>query len=183
MSYWRMKIKYIITLLLFLFFVLSVSAQKSTCIIVSKEEMQMSVYNGEGTEMLKFPIACGKNYGQKLRAGDKRTPEGIFKVVGKEASSAWTHDFGNGPIRGAYGPLFIRLNTPGFKGIGIHGTHDERTVPGRETLGCIRMKNRDLLELAKVIDEKTLVIILPSRDDVLAALSQKQIGNGKLFIY
>ena len=88
--------------------------------------------------ILKFPIACGMNFGQKMKAGDNRTPEGIFKVVSKEPAAHWTYDFGKGPVEGAYGPLFIRLSTPGFKGIGIHGTHDPATVPGRETHGCIR---------------------------------------------
>ena len=33
--------------------------------------------------ILKFPIACGMNFGQKMKAGDNRTPEGIFKVVSR----------------------------------------------------------------------------------------------------
>lgn len=137
-------------------------------IIVSKEHMEMSVYNPQGDKILKFPIACGKKYGQKQQVNDNRTPEGVFKVVSKEKSDYWTYDFGEGPVKGAYGPLFIRLETSGFRGIGIHGTHDEETVPGRETHGCIRLKNDDLLKLAKVIRKGTVVIILPGKKDVLA---------------
>ena len=71
------------------------------------------------------------NFGQKVKAGDNRTPEGVFKVVSKEPAAHWTYDFGKGPVKGAYGPLFIRLSTPGFKGIGIHGTHDPETGDSR----------------------------------------------------
>lgn len=175
--------KYIALTLLFFCTALPLLAQKSTRIIVSKEDMQMSVYDANGTEILKFPIACGKNFGQKQQAGDNRTPEGVFKVVSKEPASHWTYDFGNGPVAGAYGPLFIRLKTPGFKGIGIHGTHDENTVPGRETHGCVRLKNEDLLKLAKVIGKDTIVVILPSRYDVLAVMEHKNDWKEKLFLY
>ena len=133
--------------------------------------------------ILKFPIACGMNFGQKMKAGDNRTPEGIFKVVSKEPAAHWTYDFGKGPVEGAYGPLFIRLSTPGFKGIGIHGTHDPATVPGRETHGCIRLKNDDLVKLSKFVDKGTVVVILPSRTDVLATLSKKENTLEKLFMY
>lgn len=86
-------------------------------------------------------------------------------------------------MKGAYGPLFIRLSTPGFKGIGIHGTHDPETVPGRETHGCIRLKNDDLVKLSKFVDKGTVVVILPSRTDVLATLSKKENTPEKLFMY
>lgn len=178
-----MILKYI--LLSFVFFLLTSAGgiQKAAYIIVSKEEMQMTVYDDKGMELLTFPVACGMNYGQKQRAGDNRTPEGVFKVVSTESVAHWTYDFGNGPVKGAYGPLFIRLNTPGFKGIGIHGTHDEGSVPGRETHGCIRLKNEDLVRLSKFVDRGTLVIVLPGREDVLATLSSQTDNYEKLFKY
>lgn len=178
-----MKMKYILACLLLFTITSTAFAEKAAYIIVSKEEMKMTVYNQKGTELMKFPIACGMNYGQKERAGDNRTPEGVFKVVSKDSASHWTYDFGSGPVKGAYGPLFIRLNTPGFKGIGIHGTHDKSTVPGRETHGCIRLKNEDLVKLSKLVDKGTLVVILPSRTDVLATLSKMEKMPEKLFLF
>ncbi|MFR7876507.1 MAG: L,D-transpeptidase family protein [Butyricimonas paravirosa] len=57
---------------------------KAAYIIVSKEEMKMTVYdNDDGKELLKFPIACGMNFGQKVKAGDNRTPEGVFKLLSR----------------------------------------------------------------------------------------------------
>ena len=178
-----MVFRYILTCLFLSLVTTTVFAQKAAYIIVSKEEMQMVVYDEKGEELLKGRSACGTNYGQKQKAGDNRTPEGIFKVVSQEPAAHWTYDFGHGPVKGAYGPLFIRLSTPGFKGIGIHGTHDENTVPGRETHGCIRLKNADLVRLAKIVDKGTLVVILPSRGDVLATLANKTGVNEKLFSY
>lgn len=130
-------------------------------IVVSKESLKLKAFDHDGRQVLEFPIACGKNYGQKKMAGDNRTPEGIFKVTDKEPSSYWTYDFGEGPVKGAYGPVFIRLATPGFNGIGIHGTHDSNSVPGRATHGCIRLKNQDLMTLSSCVTTGTVVIILP----------------------
>ena len=78
-----MKFKYILTCLSFFIITSTAFAQKAAYIIVSKEEMKMTVYDNDGKELLKFPIACGMNFGQKVKAGDNRTPEGVFKVVSR----------------------------------------------------------------------------------------------------
>lgn len=92
-------------------------------VVISKEEMKMRVYDATGRELRCYPIACGRNVGNKKRQGDMRTPVGLFKVQEILDAHTWTHDFkdGKGVIRGAYGPYFVRLLT-GHKGIGIHGT-------------------------------------------------------------
>ena len=99
-------------------------------IIISKEEMNLRVIDYKGREIEKYPIACGKNFGNKEIKGDLKTPEGLFHITEIEKSGNWSHDFGdgNGVISGAYGPFFIRLETPGHKGIGIHGTHKPEEI-------------------------------------------------------
>ena len=49
--------------------------------------------------------------------------------------------------------------------------------------GCIRLKNDDLVKLSKFVDKGTVVVILPSRTDVLATLSKKENTPEKLFMY
>ncbi len=109
-----------------------------------------------------FPVALGKNEGNKEKAGDMRTPEGTFSVERIQDSSAWAHDFGDGkgPIAGAYGSKFIRLKT-GWSGIGIHGTHDPASIGKRVTEGCIRLKNDDLAELVPYVKPGMKVQIEP----------------------
>lgn len=138
-------------------------------VVISKQNMSLSVYDYKGHELCKFPIACGKNFGNKENEGDLKTPEGVFKVSSIENAENWKHDFkdGNGDIEGAYGPIFIRLYTPGHTGIGIHGTHDNSSIGDRITEGCIRIENKNVIELAKMIHHGTVVIITPSADDVI----------------
>lgn len=115
---------------------------------VNKSEYTLTLY--KGSEPVKtYPVAVGKNPGDKQKVGDNRTPTGNFKIVSIENASGWTHDFrdGKGKIAGAYGPWFLRLDAKGWKGIGIHGTHDPDSRGTNATEGCIRLSNEDIAEL------------------------------------
>lgn len=137
--------------------------------IILKEEMQLRVYDGDGAELRCYGIACGRNVGDKREPGDMRTPVGMFKVQEILDAHLWSHDFGdgNGVIKGAYGPRFVRLIT-GHNGIGIHGTHDESSIGTHATEGCIRLHNADALEFATKYAYRGMpVIIMPSTDDIV----------------
>ncbi len=131
----------------------SVRNKKNCFVVISKKTLKLFVYETVGTDTLlvaKYPVCVGKNMGQKQKKGDMRTPESSFAqpftVVSIQPASAWHHDFkdGRGSIL-AYGNWFIRLKTPGFSGIGIHGsTNNENSVPGRASEGCIRLRDSDL---------------------------------------
>ncbi len=128
----------------------------SCFIVVDKPELHLSVYEPQGNDTVliaRYPVCVGKNYGQKERSGDMKTPEcsyeNPFSITQIQPASDWTHDFGDG--RGAilsYGNWFLRLKTPGHRGIGIHGsTNNEDSVPGRGSEGCIRLLDKDIDEL------------------------------------
>jgi len=127
---------------------------KSHCfIVVSKQELMLYVceaLDDDTVRLAEYPVCMGKNKGHKQKKGDMRTPECSweqpFMISQIQDASTWSHDFGDG--RGsilAYGNWFMRLVTPGFSGIGIHGsTNNEDSVPGRASEGCIRLLNDDL---------------------------------------
>lgn len=140
-------------------------------IVINKADMSLSIYDYKGVLIQKAGVATGKNAGSKTTVGDNKTPEGIFTVASVEDASSWSHDFKDdslGTIKGAYGPWFIRLNVPGQKGIGIHGTHDENSIGGRASEGCIRMRNADLLQLVEKVKTATVVVITPGVEDISA---------------
>lgn len=137
-------------------------------LIISKEDMKLSVYNYRGEKITSYPIACGKAYGNKKTKGDMKTPEGIFHISEIVDSSTWVHDFNDekGEIPNAYGSHFIRLEVTGYKGIGIHGTHKPESIGTRDTEGCIRLHNTDLKELVQLVKHGMVVIITPSSKDI-----------------
>ena len=138
-------------------FVYSEMRNKDSCfVVISKLHTCLSVYEIDGGDTLllaRYPVCLGKRKGNKDRRGDMKTPESSmnapFKVIDIQNASGWYHDFGDGrgPIL-AYGRWFLRLETPGFSGIGIHGsTNNESSVPGRASEGCIRLRDTDIIHL------------------------------------
>ena len=131
-------------------------------IFVSKVDMTLTLVNSQGKVVATYPIACGMNIGQKRVTGDHRTPEGYFLLEKIHDSANWGHDFhdGNGFIKHAYGPYFLRLRT-GFQGIGIHGTHAPGSIGSRATEGCIRLENNNVEALERQVTVGMPVIIGP----------------------
>ncbi|MDR1997235.1 MAG: L,D-transpeptidase [Candidatus Margulisbacteria bacterium] len=129
-------------------------------IVVHKKQKYLRLYKDGAVH--QYPIATGKNTGDKQAVGDLRTPEGVFKIISVEPSAHWAFDFddGRGPITGAYGPWFLRFDGP-WAGIGLHGTHDESTIGLDDTHGCIRLRNADLRELKDRITLNYPVVVLP----------------------
>ena len=130
--------------------------KKNCFIVISKPEYRLyvcEVVDGDTVRRVHYPVCVALNKGQKQKKGDMRTPEctveNPFTITEIVDASQWYHDFGDG--RGSilsYGNWFMRLKTPGFSGIGIHGsTNNESSVPGRGSEGCIRLRNDDLDDL------------------------------------
>ena len=141
------------------------AAPAGTSILIKKSEFRLYLLE-DGNVIRSFPVALGKNAGQKRVSGDMNTPDGSFPIDEVIDSSDWTHDFGDGKgeIEGAYGPYFISLDTSelsggAWDGIGIHGTHDPASIGTCASEGCIRMHNSDLLALKKQITVGTQVTI------------------------
>ncbi len=147
-----------------------IKEQNACFLLVSKQDKTISVVDFKSNKLQSFPIACGRNYGNKRKAGDMKTPEGVYKVQTIQNASKWTHDFkdGKGEIKGAYGSHFIRLAAPPHTGIGIHGTHDDSSIGTRATEGCIRLHNTDLIKLVKYVYIDMPVIITGSDKDMEA---------------
>ena len=143
-------------------------------IVISKKNLTLNVYDrgndGDTVLVAQFPCCMGKNKGNKVKRGDMRTPESPagkpFKITMIQDASTWKHDFkdGRGNIK-AYGHWFLRLETPGHSGIGIHGsTNNENTVPGRASEGCIRLLDKDIITLKEHFAYVNMPVIVQGED-------------------
>lgn len=147
-------------------------------IVISKREYRLYVYEmgADTTLAATFPVCYAINPGPKSGEGDNKTPEctlqNPFHVSQIVDASTWCFDFndGRGPIL-AFGNWFIRLDlsqsfpdNPALasnRSIGIHGsTGNEKSVPGRDSHGCVRMYDKDLDTLHdNYVAEGTTVVI------------------------
>ncbi len=137
-------------------------------IVADKASMRVLLYDHDGNQLRAYDMACAKNYGNKHRANDCRTPEWLFTISGRYNSTDWlyTDEYGvTSPKRGQYGPRFMRVNTPQTSSIGIHGTCAPWSMGHRASHGCIRLTNEHITELASMVTPGTIVIVLPGIRD------------------
>ncbi len=152
------------------------STSRSEFIVISKRDLNLRVYGKQGNDtvlLAQYPVCLSKNKGNKQRVGDMKTPESPagkpFKITQIQDASTWKHDFkdGRGSIL-SYGHWFLRLLTPGHSGIGIHGsTNNENTVPGRDSEGCIRLRDNDIIDLKQRFAYVGMPVIIKGENDGL----------------
>ena len=140
-------------------------------LIVDKSDYELKVYDAEGW-YATYPVVFGnKDLSDKLTEGDRRTPEGTFKILSKRPHQKWhkmlmldyptAESWAKFKDRKAKGIIPQSAKIGG--GIAIHGTwpHDELVVDDYTnwTNGCVALKNEDLDELDGIVDIGTKVII------------------------
>ena len=140
-------------------------------IIVDKSDNTLTVYDSDDW-IVQYPCTFGsEDLGDKMREGDRRTPEGRFRISSKYVHKKWNRfmmldyptasDYQKFNERKAKG--LIPANAKIGGSIGIHGTwpHEEWAVENLQawTQGCVSMKNEDVEELYNMVSAGTLVII------------------------
>lgn len=142
-------------------------------IIIDKSDYELKVYDDEGW-YATYPIVFGsKDLSDKMREGDKRTPNGSFKVILKKIHPKWGPelllDYPNEESvqrfneRKAKG--LIPKNARIGGGIAIHATRPEEewTVDNfyNWTDGCVSVKYTEMKDLFSYIPVGTPVTIQP----------------------
>jgi lipoprotein-anchoring transpeptidase ErfK/SrfK len=121
-----------------------------TRLVVELGRFRATLYR-EGRPVFRAAIGVGKPAWP--------TPVGKFYVRNK------VRDFGSpmyGPVAfgtSATSPVLTDWPAGGF--IGIHGTDEPELLPGRVSHGCIRMRNDDILRLARLMPVGTPLTIRP----------------------
>ncbi|RWZ88349.1 MULTISPECIES: L,D-transpeptidase [Hydrotalea] len=143
-------------------------------VVIKKSDYTLTLYNRNQVWVAKYPVVFGsKDLGDKMMAGDRKTPEGIFHIVSKKLHPKWCRflalDYPNAESyekfnqRKANGVILPHAAIGG--GIGIHGTwpHEDFSVDGYQawTEGCISTKNEYIIELYNLLPIGTKVIIEP----------------------
>ncbi|SEM93472.1 Lipoprotein-anchoring transpeptidase ErfK/SrfK [Mesobacillus persicus] len=105
---------------------------------VSVSNRQLKLFK-DGVLQKQYPIAVGR-----ILHG---TPTGTFIIINKAPNPG-----------GPFGTMWMSLSKEHY---GIHGTNDPSSIGKAVSKGCIRMYNRDVEELARLIPIGTAVVIRP----------------------
>lgn len=140
-------------------------------IVIDKSDYELHVYDAKGW-FATYPVVFGNSsLADKKMEGDRLTPEGTFRIVGKKPHAKWDkfmaldyptresiEKFNERKMRGE-----IPRNASPGGGVGIHGTwpHDDFMIDryNNWTNGCISLKNSDCDELYSYITIGTPVTI------------------------
>jgi lipoprotein-anchoring transpeptidase ErfK/SrfK len=119
-----------------------------THLVVSRARMTATLFR-HGKVIFRVPVGVGRSY--------LPTPRGEFYVRMKLTGFS---DPMYGPLAfGTSGRAPHLTGWPGGGFIGIHGTDKPQLLPGAVSHGCIRMKNPDILRLAKIMPIGTPVTV------------------------
>ena len=138
-----------------------------TRLVVMKSKRQMWAYN-QDTLVKIYPISLGKSpIGHKQFEGDKKTPEGIYRINERNPNSAYHKNLGisypNAEVK-AY--ALSQGKSPGGL-IKIHGLPNKFPDIGRQHLrkdwtdGCIAVTNEEIDELFNAVVHNAEIDIRP----------------------
>jgi len=138
---------------------------------IDKSDYELSVYDDEGW-YATYPVVFGeKTLGDKMVQGDRKTPEGDYKIVSKRPHEKWGTimliDYPTAADKAKFNQRKAKgLIPPNAKigdGIGIHGTwqRDDMAVDYFQnwTNGCISLKRSEMDEIYAMIPIGTRVSI------------------------
>ncbi len=106
-------------------------------IVIRIAPKRLELYH-QGKLFKSYPVAVGKL--------STPTPKGTFHIINKAINPG-----------GPYGIRWLGLSKPH---VGIHGTNDPSSIGKAISNGCIRMQNKDVLELSRLVSIGTQVKII-----------------------
>lgn len=107
-------------------------------ITISVRQRQLRLYHAQNQYRI-FPVAVGKP--------QTPTPIGTWQIQNKKILSD----------SGVFGTHWLGLSNPGY---GIHGTNKPEFIGQAVSNGCIRMHNKDIVELFQAVPIGTTVYIV-----------------------
>jgi murein L,D-transpeptidase YafK len=143
-------------------------------LLIDKSDYRMYLYEDVTLRKIYKVVFGSRDLSDKLVQGDRRTPEGTFRISSKRYDNRWSRflllDYPNQSSWAKFNDRQQRGIVPAGAdiggGIGIHGVEyytgiRDSYVDGRInwTLGCVSMKNTDVNELYEIIKVGTPVVI------------------------
>lgn len=149
--------------------------QTRRSILVSIRDQQLTLLEGK-TPIRRYPVSTSR-FGIGTEEGSFKTPTGNFRVAQKighgmpsstvfrgrvplnpDAPTPATEDLVMSRILWLDGIDADNANTR-ERFIYVHGTKHEDKIGQRDSHGCVRLRNADVIELFDLVDEGTLVVI------------------------
>jgi len=140
----------------------------ATKLVVVKSKRVLVLFNAEGDVLSRHRISLGDSpVGRKLKQGDKKTPEGIYKIIDMRSDPKYYKEllisYPNAEDRRRSRELGYN---PG-NGITFHaqvpwnwgGSGDDHTLSNDWTNGCMAMTNKGMDTVWGMVNKNTIIDI------------------------
>lgn len=109
----------------------------------------------EGAPYKAYDVCVGR-----IENGECKTPAATWTLDVKNPKPTWTappdwlekenlkNPIPYGHAKNPLGEYWLGLSTAGYNGFGIHGTNEPDTMGKNASMGCVRMRNNDIVEIA-----------------------------------
>lgn len=135
--------------------------ENENAILVEKKNQTLILYSSKAGEMqiqYKIPCSTGEAAGMKQKAGDRKTPEGIYFLKDEYEDQYLSPIYGTKAFPLDYPNLMdSRLGRDG-SAIWIHGTN--KVLKPMDSNGCIALENANIQKLAEFITLDSTPVIL-----------------------
>lgn len=136
-------------------------------IVVLKSERTMTLQR-KGVTLRSYRIALGGSpVGPKRRQGDQKTPEGLYRISGRNPGSRYHRSLRISYPSGDDRRRAASLGVPPGGDIMIHGLPNGWSLAGSAqslidwTLGCIAVTNEEIEEIWDLVPDGTPIEIRP----------------------
>jgi lipoprotein-anchoring transpeptidase ErfK/SrfK len=159
---------------------------KVNSIKINVKKQQLTLLDEEGNILQQYPVSTSK-YGTGNQSGSEKTPLGLHRIKDKLGGAMPVNEVFIGRIphgnldeckeRGVDLPddvimsrvMWLEGMEPGRNQGGyvdtyqryiyIHGTNHEESIGTPSSIGCIRMRNQDVVDLYRLVDIGSEVLI------------------------
>ncbi len=123
---------------------------------------------GEPRIASDYYISMGKQGADKVRAGDNRTPVGVYRITQHLTANRLPDLYGAGAFPVSYPNEWDRRLGRTGSGIWLHGTPSNTYArPPRASEGCVVLSNDDFNTLVDVLESNGTPVIFADRLDTL----------------
>jgi hypothetical protein len=158
--------------------------ENENALLVEKKTQTLYIYSAKAKELsLEFKIPCstGEIAGLKQKAGDKKTPEGVYFLKDEYEDKYLTPVYGKKAFPTDYPNFMDKRTGKNGSAIWIHGTNKE--LKPMDSNGCIALENSNILRIADYVNlDSTPIIMVEQIDEAKTAtiLNQKNDINRML---
>ncbi|HTP94473.1 MAG TPA: L,D-transpeptidase family protein [Burkholderiales bacterium] len=153
-------------------YLLQLQPEQKYALVVDTTRSTLYVFenhNGEPQYLADYYVSSGKNGVEKLKAGDKKTPLGVYHVVASLNRTKLSDFYGIGAYPISYPNEWDRRQGRDGSGIWLHGTpSDTYSRPPRASDGCVVLANQDLATIGQKLQIGLTPVIIAEGIDWVA---------------